>query len=93
MLITTQPGQLRVYQNGALLATPALDLSKRVCSNRERGMLGVAVDPAFVQNRFVYLYYTFKRAGSCEYTKPSATSSTPFTATGPVNRISRFVLG
>jgi hypothetical protein len=27
MLIATQPGQLRIYANGALLATPALDLS------------------------------------------------------------------
>src|SRR5678809_743099 len=42
LLITTQPGQLRVYQNGALIATPALNLASPnnlICSNSERGLL------------------------------------------------------
>jgi glucose/arabinose dehydrogenase len=64
-LITTQLGQLRVYQNGALLSAPALDLSNRICTNQLRGLLGVAVDPAFVQNHYIYLFYTFNRSGSC----------------------------
>jgi|SRR5215217_431221 len=85
MLITTQLGQLRVYSNGALLATPALDLSNRICTNQLRGLLGVAVDPAFVQNHYIYLFYTFNRSGSC----PTG----DFTSNSPVTRISRFVLG
>ena len=60
----------------------ALDISPRVCFDSERGVLGVAVDPLFAQNRFVYLYYTYKKFGTC----PSNTT------TAPVNRISRFVL-
>ncbi|HEY6400225.1 MAG TPA: PQQ-dependent sugar dehydrogenase, partial [Blastocatellia bacterium] len=51
LLITAQPGQLRVFQNGTLLATPALDLSSGVCANGERGLLGVAIDPEFSANR------------------------------------------
>ena len=58
LLITTQGGQLRVYQNGALVATPALDLASRLCTNSERGLLGIAVDPNFAANNFIYLYYT-----------------------------------
>ena len=58
MLVTTQTGRVRVIQNGALLTTPALELGARVCTNSERGLLGVAVDPAFALNRHVYLYYT-----------------------------------
>src|SRR5215207_7090370 len=42
MLIATQPGRLRVMSGGTLLATPALDLSARICANSERGLLGVA---------------------------------------------------
>ena len=64
-MITTQPGQLRIYQNGTLLATPALNISGQICSNSERGLLGIAVDPAFVNNNFIYVYYTFNRAGTC----------------------------
>jgi glucose/arabinose dehydrogenase/PKD repeat protein len=79
LLITTQPGQLRVYQNGALVGTPALNLASPtnvICSNSERGLLGVAVDPSFAtpSNNFIYVYYTFNRAGTC------------------VNRVSRYVL-
>jgi len=82
LLITTQSGRLRVYAAGALLATPALDLSARVCADSERGLLGVAVDPSFTANRFVYLYYTYKKHGVCDRN----------TARSPVNRVSRFVL-
>jgi len=59
MLVTTQPGQLRVYKDGKLLQTPALNLGSQMCSNSERGLLGVAVDPDFATNHYVYLYYTF----------------------------------
>ena len=65
MLVTTQGGRLRIVQNNALLATPALDLTSRICSNSERGLLGVAVDPQFAGNRFVYLYYTHNAFGAC----------------------------
>jgi glucose/arabinose dehydrogenase len=63
MLITTQPGTLRVYAGGSLLTTPALDIRSRVCSVSEQGLLGVAVDPAFAANRFIYLYYTAATPG------------------------------
>jgi len=78
MLITTQAGALRVLQNGVLVATPAVDLASRLCSNSERGLLGVAVDPAFAANGFVFLYYSYNRAGDC--------------GTGTVNRVARFVM-
>ena len=64
-LITTQPGVLRVRTAaGTLVATPALNLSGKTCANRERGLLGVAVDPAFATNHFIYLYYTFNKFGN-----------------------------
>ena len=82
MLIATQPGQLKVYQNGRLLSTPALDLSSRACSNSERGLLGVAVDPSFKSNHYIYVYYTFKKYGVCEQN----------TTRSPVNRVARYTL-
>jgi glucose/arabinose dehydrogenase len=41
---------------GALLATPFLTVSTD--TNGERGLLGVAFDPSFALNGFVYVYYT-----------------------------------
>jgi glucose/arabinose dehydrogenase len=84
MLVTTQPGQLRVIADGALLPTAALDLAANgtICTNAERGLLGVAVDPGFATNGSIYLYYTFKKSGNCDLNS----------ITGPVNRVSRFTL-
>ena len=83
LLITIQGGWLRVVRNGSMLAAPALSLSGQLCTNSERGLLGIAVDPAFATNHHIYLYYTFRKHGVC----PNNTS------TSPVNRVSRFTLG
>src|SRR6185436_14545749 len=56
VLICQQGGQLRVVKNGSLLSTPAITLT--VNSSGERGLIGIAVDPAFATNHFIYLYYT-----------------------------------
>ncbi len=56
LFVTQQGGDLRVIKNGALLATPFLQVT--VDSAGERGLLGVAFDPAFASNQFVYVYYT-----------------------------------
>jgi hypothetical protein len=44
---------LRVIKNGMLLATPFVSLT--VNASGERGLLGVAFDPGFASNRFVYV--------------------------------------
>lgn len=72
MLVTTQPGQLQVRPAPYSSATIALDLSALpgtgnvVCTESERGLLGIAVDPEFAANRFVYLYYTFNGPSGCK---------------------------
>ena len=67
MLITHKDGILRIRKNGTMLSTPALDLTATTCGDNERGMLGVAVDNAFATNHFIYLFYTFKKFGGCEF--------------------------
>src|SRR6185436_15595160 len=54
--VAEQAGHLRVIKNGTLLPTDFVTLS--VASNSERGLLGIAFDPNFAANRFIYLYYT-----------------------------------
>src|SRR5215207_6411343 len=56
LFVCQQGGQLRVIKNGALLPTPFLTVT--VNSSGERGLLGVAFDPNFAANQFVYVYYT-----------------------------------
>jgi glucose/arabinose dehydrogenase len=61
VFITTQGGDLRVVKNGALLPTPFLHVN--VDSAGERGLLGVAFDPNFSTNHFLYVYYTVPGTG------------------------------
>lgn len=56
IFVCQQGGALRVIKNNALLATPFVSLT--VNADGERGLLGVAFDPDFLTNHFVYLYYT-----------------------------------
>ena len=56
LFVCLQTGQVRVIKNGSLLATPFLSLS--VDSSGERGLLGIAFDPNFTNNHYVYVYYT-----------------------------------
>jgi glucose/arabinose dehydrogenase len=56
LFVTEQGGRLRVIKNGALLATPFLTVNVNAVG--ERGLLGVAFDPNFALNQFVYVYYT-----------------------------------
>jgi glucose/arabinose dehydrogenase len=56
LFVCQQGGSLRVIRNGSLLPTPFLTVS--VDSSGERGLLGVAFDPDFTNNQYVYIYYT-----------------------------------
>jgi glucose/arabinose dehydrogenase len=56
LLVTDQGGQLRVVKNGVLLPTPALTVT--VSTSGERGLDGVAVDPGFATNGYIYVCYT-----------------------------------
>jgi len=91
LLITSQTGQLRVFQNSTL--TTALDLRapNLACVNHERGLLGVAVDPAFATNHFIYLYYTFNKFPSSDPLQ-NCPDAQPTNPNNPVNRVARFVL-
>jgi glucose/arabinose dehydrogenase len=75
LFVCLQDGELRVIKNGALLPTPFVSLS--VTSAGERGLLGIAFDPNFSTNQFVYLYYTTG-------TSPIHNRISRFTASGDV---------
>ncbi len=56
IFVCQETGELRVIKNGAVLPTPFVTLN--VDSDGERGLLGVAFDPNYATNHFVYVYYT-----------------------------------
>jgi hypothetical protein len=58
LFVVEQPGRIRIIQNGQLLATPFIDLTAKVLSGGERGLLSMAFDPAYATNGHFYVNYT-----------------------------------
>jgi glucose/arabinose dehydrogenase len=58
LFIVEQGGRIRIVKGGALLATPFLDITTRVVSGGERGLLSLVFDPAYATNGRFYVYYT-----------------------------------
>lgn len=56
LFVAEQAGDLWVIEQGKRLEDPFLSLN--VNSTGERGLLGIAFDPDFESNHFLYLYYT-----------------------------------
>ena len=73
LFITEDAGIVRIAKPDGTPLTTFLDISTKVDSTGERGLLALTFDPDFSTNHYVYLHYTMK-----------ATSTTP-----PHNRVVR----
>ncbi len=76
VVVLVQSGSVQLIRGDAMLPNPALRMSLFPCNGGERGLLGVAVDPNFKVNGYLYLYFTHPASapGGC------------------VNRASRFTM-
>lgn len=54
MIFTERPGRVSIYDKGITKVIAELDVDEK----SEAGLLGIAVDPDFNNNNYVYLYYT-----------------------------------
>jgi len=61
MLVAQKGGALRIVVGGVASTLVTIP----VCSGSEMGLLGIAVDPAFASNGFIYLYRTKPAPGGC----------------------------
>jgi glucose/arabinose dehydrogenase len=77
VFITEKAGRIRIVKNGSLLPTPFATIPD-VDNYNERGLQGIALDPNFSQNGYVYVYYTHRPGNNNRVTR--------FTADGDVAR-------
>ena len=80
MFIWLEQGVVRIYKNGTLLPTPFLDISAHVNQVNDRGLLGLALDPNFATNGYVYLLYTYEPNGNPNDSAPKTARLTRMTA-------------
>src|SRR3990170_907640 len=60
IFIAEKRGVVQVFKEGVLLPTPLIDMQDRVNTAEQRGLLGLALDPNFQTNGYVYLHYTYE---------------------------------
>ena len=58
IFIGEKGGAIRIFKDGALLPTPYYTVTP-VNTQEDRGLLGLALDPNFATNGFVYVAYTY----------------------------------
>jgi glucose/arabinose dehydrogenase len=58
LFVVEQGGRIRVLSNGQLVSTPFLDIGGRITSGGERGLLGLAFHPRYLENGRFFVNYT-----------------------------------
>ena len=58
LFVAEQGGRIRILRSGVILGTPFLDISGRISSGGERGLLGLAFHPSYATNGRFYVNYT-----------------------------------
>jgi glucose/arabinose dehydrogenase len=75
IFVVEQAGKIRVVKDGVLQTTPFLDISSRVLSGGERGLLSVAFHPQYATNHFFYVYFTTQTNGDIRIERFTTTSN------------------
>jgi glucose/arabinose dehydrogenase len=75
LFVVEKVGNIRVIKNGTLLPTPFLTLP--VDTYFERGFQGIAFDPNFSSNRYVYLFYTSSTTSKNRVSRFTASAANP----------------
>ncbi len=108
LYVWEKSGKVWIVDNGVRLPAPLIDLSEEVGNWRDHGCLGFALDPNFLTNHRIYLFYTVDRnylmnkgqpgynPAADQYYAATIMRCTRYTAIGPnyttVDPNSRFVL-
>jgi glucose/arabinose dehydrogenase len=72
LFVTERPGRVRIVQlgpGGGLRADPWATLPASTSADGEKGLLGIALDPQFGSNGFVFLYYSYAAPGGATRNK------------------------
>jgi glucose/arabinose dehydrogenase len=75
LFIVEQAGVIRIHDGTQVLATPFLDITGKVLTGGERGLLGLAFDPSYAANGFLYVFYTSRPAGTVTIARYSVTAN------------------
>ncbi|MEN9582445.1 MAG: hypothetical protein RL641_399, partial [Candidatus Parcubacteria bacterium] len=92
IFVAEKAGAVRIIKNGALLPTPLVQLTD-ISTYADRGLIGIAVDPNFATNHYIYLSYTFENTPGANLTAPKTGRIVRLTVSGDTaNEATKVVL-
>ena len=74
LFIVQQGGTIKIINGSQVLTTPFLDITTKVLSGGERGLLGLAFDANYASYGLFYVYYTSQPAGAVTIARYSVTA-------------------
>jgi hypothetical protein len=83
LFVVEQAGRILVLRPGAATATVFLDITARVLSGGERGLLGLAFHPDYASNRRFFVNYTREPDGTTVIAEYQASAVNPDVADTP----------
>ncbi len=66
IFFTERPGNLRLIRDGELVEEPLLSFPAPFISEGEGGLLGLAADPDFESNQYLYVYHSYEKDGAIQ---------------------------
>lgn len=92
MYVWEKQGLVYLVEDGLPQETPVLDIREEVANWRDHGLLGLALDPYFLENGYMYLLYVVDRhhllhAGTSSYDPEASESYAP-----SIGRITRYTI-
>ncbi len=67
VFIAEKAGRIRVLENDVLVTAPLItpgEFLSTIDTRNERGLIGIALDPDFATNHYIYVHYTFAANGT-----------------------------
>lgn len=71
LFVVQKGGIIRIVQNGKKVTGRFLDLSGKVRTDGENGLLGLAFHPQYAANRYFYVYYSYTTASGQVHSRVS----------------------
>ena len=77
LFVVERAGIIKVVQPGAATATDFLNITSKTSTDGERGLLGLAFHPQYIQNRRFFVYFTRVSDGALQISEFRATENNP----------------
>jgi glucose/arabinose dehydrogenase len=92
MYVWEKSGKIFMVENGVKNPVPVIDISNEVLDFNDHGLNGVALDPDFLNNGYIYLLYAVKRHHALYFGTPDYDSTNADGFKTTIGRITRYTL-